>query len=207
MSGDGNEIVEIDPQSGGWVALDAGERLRITDVAGQQVADVFAVARDDFDKWLSTSTSRGAAWQLFPPIGGKFVTTQFEPLLTFEADDSPGIHDMLFSVCRPEMYAAIGAELPHPSCHENFRSAASQFGWLPAEVPDPVNFFQCTVIEPDKTLTPLPAPSKAGDSVTLCADRDVYVVVTACSMDVEPINGDACTGLRLEVLPALADPA
>jgi len=25
-------------------------------------------------------------------------------------------------------------------------------------------------------------------------------VVTACSMDVEPINGDRCTGLRLEVL-------
>ncbi|MEI8081863.1 MAG: urea carboxylase-associated family protein [Actinomycetes bacterium] len=200
MPSDAKQTVEIGPQSGGWVKLDAGERLRVVDVAGQQVADLFAVASDDFDKWLSTSTSRGVAWKLFPPVGATFFTTAFEPLLTFEADDSPGIHDMLFSVCRPEMYAAIGATLPHPSCHENFRIAASQFGWNPDEVPDPVNFFQCTAIGDDKTLTPLPAPSKAGDSVTLRADRDVYVVVTACSMDVEPINGEACTGLRLEVL-------
>ena len=57
-----------------------------------------------------------------------------------------------------------------------------------------------TEIGEDKSLTAMPAPSKPGDSVTLRAERDVFVVVTACSMDVEPINGDRCTGLRLEVL-------
>lgn len=200
MSGAVQQTVQIAPRTGGWVRLAAGERLRIVDLEGQQVADLFAVACDDFDQWVSTSTSRGVARRLFPQVGGRFLSTEFEPLLTFEADDSPGVHDMLFSVCRPQMYAALGAALPHPSCHENFRLAAAQFGWQPAEVPDPVNFFQSTGIGPDKSLTPLPAPSNAGDSVTLRADRDVYVVVTACSMDVEPINGDVCTGLRLEVL-------
>lgn len=194
------QVVEVAPQSGGWVKLSAGQRLRLIDVEGQQVADLFAVADDDFDKWLSTSTSRSVAWRLFPRVGGRFFTTEFEPLLTFDADNSPGIHDMLFSVCRPEMYAAIGAALPHPSCHENFRKAAAEFGWNPIEVPDPVNFFQYTEIGEDKSLTAMPAPSKPGDSVTLRAERDVFVVVTACSMDVEPINGDRCTGLRLEVL-------
>ena len=29
----------------------------------------------------------------------------------------------------------------------------------------------------------------------------LYVVVTACSMDLAPINGGECTGLRLEVSP------
>lgn len=200
MSRDVKQTVEIDPQTGGWVKLAEGEKIRVVDVAGQQVADLFAVASDEFDKWLSTSTSRGVAWKLFPGVGDRFFTTEFVPLLTFEADDSPGVHDMLFSVCRPEMYASLGAPLPHPSCHENFRLAASQFGWHPAEVPDPVNFFQRTAIGADTSLTPLPAPTKAGDSVTLRAERDLYVVVTACSMDVEPINGDECTGLRLEVL-------
>lgn len=194
------QSIEIRPQSGGWVKLSGGDALRITDIAGQQVADLFAVGTDDFTQWLSTSTSRGVAWNMFPKVGEKFYTTTFEPLLTFTADDSPGIHDMLFSVCRPEMYAAIGADLPHPSCHENFRQCASQFGWNPAEVPDPVNLFQYTKIGDDKQLTAMPAQSKAGDSVTLTADRDVFVVVTACSMDVEPINGEQCTGLRLEVL-------
>lgn len=48
-------------------------------------------------------------------------------------------------------------------------------------------------------FTYLPAPTKPGDSVTLRAGRDVHVIVTACSMDVEPINGLRCTPLRLEV--------
>ncbi len=63
---DVKQVVEIAPKSGGRVKLKAGERLRIVDVAGQQVADLFAVATDDFDKWLSTSTPRELPHRSFP---------------------------------------------------------------------------------------------------------------------------------------------
>ena len=107
--------VEIPACSGALVTLEAGHRMRIVDVEGTQVADLFAVSARVPDEWLSASVTRGYNGRLFPAVGH------------------------------------------------------------------------------------LPAPTKPGDSVTLRADCDVHVIVTACSMDVEPINGLRCTPLRLEV--------
>ena len=104
------------------------------------------------------------------------------------------------SACSPAMYAALGHDGPHPNCRDNFVAAAAQFGWQPEVEPDPVNIFQNTPVDADGALTSLPALSQAGDSVTLRAEVDLIVVVTACSMDLKPINGERCTALRLEVM-------
>jgi len=191
--------VEIPACSGALVTLEAGHRLRIVDVEGTQVADLFAVSARDPQEWLSASVTRGWNGRLFPAVGQSFFGTAFQPMLTFEADDSPGTHEMLAAPCSPEMYRGIGCEGYHPSCAENFRTAAALVDWHPLHVPDPVNFFQHTSSDDDGVFTYLPAPTNPGDSVTLRADCDVHVIVTACSMDVEPINGLRCTPLRLEV--------
>lgn len=193
--------MEIPAQRGAAVSLSAGERLRIIDVEGTQVADMFAVSADDMNDWLSASVTRGASGRMFPILGQGFLSVNWLPLLTFERDDSPGVHEMLAAPCSPEMYERLGCEGHHPSCAENFRTAAEQLGWRPVHVPDPVNFFQHTASTPDGQFDYRPALTKPGDSVTLRADTDVHVIVTACSMDVEPINGDRCTPLRLEVNP------
>lgn len=46
------------------------------------------------------------------------------------------------------------------------------------------------------------ALSKPGDSVTLRALADMFVIVTACSMDLpdKAINGDRCTSIGVEVI-------
>lgn len=194
-------IIDIPPQSAQGVRLAAGQTLRIVDVAGAQVADLFARNADNPNEWLSTSHTRGGLWRLFPEPGQPFLSNYFVPLLWFEADDSPGTHDMFFSACSPAMYAALGHHDPHPSCQENFFAAARELGWCPEREPDPVNFFQNTPVAADGTLTSAPAPSGPGDSVTLRAQVDLLVVVTACSMDLKPINGDHCTGIRLEIFP------
>jgi uncharacterized protein YcgI (DUF1989 family) len=120
-------------------------------------------------------------------------------MLTFEQDDTPGTHDMLAAPCSLEMYAALGHSGYHRSCSENFRTAAATVDWLPLHVPDPVNFFQRTPVDAAGVVTALPAPTRPGDSVTLRAECALFVVVTACSMDLEPINGGHCTPLRLEL--------
>ena len=193
--------VEIPPQSGAIVSLAAGHRLRIIDVEGTQVADLFAVSSTDRDEWLSVAVSRAVNWRLFPAVGESFLTHSYLPLLTLERDDSPGFHDMLAAPCSAGMYAAMGHEGYHPSCSENFRTAAAKVDWYPLHVPDPVNIFQRTPIGADGSITALPALTEPGDSVTLRAEVPVYVIVTACSMDLEPINGDRCTPLRLEIGP------
>jgi len=193
--------VDIAAQSGAIVKLSAGHRLRIVDVEGTQVADLFAALVEDTDEWLSVAVTRAVNWRLFPEVGGMFLSTSYRPLLAFERDDSPGVHDMLAAPCSDQMYAALGHVGYHPSCSENFRNAAAQVDWNPLHVPDPVNIFQRTPLSPDGSITALPALTQPGDSVTLRAEAPVYVIVTACSMDLEPINGGRCTPLRLEIGP------
>lgn len=201
MTCDSSKTVEIAPQSGAIVKLSPGHRLRIIDVEGTQVADLFAVLADDTDEWLSVAVTRAVNWRLFPEVGGMFLSTSYRPLLSFERDDSPGVHDMLAAACSPEMYAELGHVGYHRSCSENFRTVAAEVNWNPLHVPDPVNIFQRTPVGPDGSLTALPALSQPGDSVTLRALAPVCVIVTACSMDLEPINGGRCTSLRLEIGP------
>jgi uncharacterized protein YcgI (DUF1989 family) len=200
-SSESRKTVEIAAQSGAVVKLSPGHRLRIIDVEGTQVADVFAVLSDDTDEWLSASVTRAVNWRLFPAVGEIFLSTAYRPLLAFEQDDSPGVHDMLAAPCSAEMYSLLGHVGYHPSCSDNFRAAAAQVGWNPLHVPDPVNIFQRTPLNPDGSFTALPALSQPGDSVTLRAVAPVHVIVTACSMDLEPINGGRCTPLRLETGP------
>lgn len=196
-----SRTVEVPAQSGALITLSAWESLRIVDVEGSQVADLFATPVDDPDDWLSVAVTRGVNWRLFPAVGELFLSHAYRPLLILERDDSPGVHDMLAAPCSAEMYAALGYTGHHPSCSENFRTAAATIGWHPRHVPDPVNVFQRTPIGPDGTVTALPALTRPGDSVTLRAQTAVHVIVTACSMDLEPINGERCTPLRLEITP------
>ncbi len=148
---------------------------------------------------LSVSVTRAANYKMFPEVGDFFVSNRYSKMLTFVEDNTPGVHDMLYAVCSPEMYQAMGVTEHHPSCSENFRKAAEQFNWNPVVIPDPVNLFQNTKIINGK-MTPLTAATKAGDFVILRAEMNLYVIVTACSMDLEPINGEKCSRIKIEIL-------
>lgn len=193
--------VEIPAQGGAIVSVACGHQLRLIDVEGTQVADLFAVSIENETEWLSVSVTRAMNWRLFPAVGQSFFSTGYRALLTFKRDDSPGPHDMLAAPCSTEMYRALGYDGHHRSCSENFRTAASTVDWRPLHVPDPVNFFQRTPVDETGVVSALPALSRPGDSVTLRAEADIHVIVTACSMDLEPINGGHCTPLRVEVRP------
>ncbi len=192
--------LDIAPYSGGWTRVRAGEHIRITDVEGSQVADMFAVSATDDTEWLSPAHTRGAGGRLFPLPGGQFFTNRFRPILTFVADHSPGVHDMLWRACDPHLYALRGVVGYHPSCNENFRTAAAAFGWTPQEVPDPVDWFQNTPVNAALELGSGVGPTKAGDHVILRAEMDLVLVVTSCSWDLpDSINGDRCTPIRVDV--------
>lgn len=194
------ESVIVPPQSGAVVRVPEGAALRITDLEGQQVSDMFAVFADLSD-YLSARTSRAASWRLFPQVGDPFVSMNYRPMFLFEEDNSPGPHDLLAPPCSSEMYALLGFEGYHPSCSDNFRTAADSVGWRPESVPDPVDWFQNTPVDSAGSMSARTALSQPGDSVTLRALADMFVIVTACSMDLpgKKINGDACTSIGVEV--------
>ena len=173
--------------------------MRVIDVEGEQVGDLFAFCADDISEYLSAEHTRVAAGRLFPKPGEAFVTNRRRPILTLESDGSPGVHDMLVAACDPSRYALLGVQGWHPSCQENLLEAMRALGHPRVEVPQPVNLFQNTPFDEQGVFRFQPARSKAGDSVTFRAELDCIVVLSACPQDIVPINGAGPTSLALEI--------
>jgi hypothetical protein len=170
------------------VPLRAGERLRIINAHGGQVVDTWALARADATEYLSMEHTRTSLGKLVPAAGDDLYSNRRRPLLTLTEDTSPGTHDTLIAACDPERYRLLGADADHASCAENFRHALSVQGIQPVHVPSPLNLFMNIPWDADGRLEFLPSPAQAGDYVTLEAAADVTVVLSACPMDLNPIN-------------------
>src|SRR5258708_24484930 len=115
-----------------------GEHLRILDIKGGQVGDLFAFAGADPGEYLSASHTRTSTSRLFPRIGEQFMTNRRRPILTRVADTSPGVHDMLIAACDPERYRMLGAP-GHASCADNVPDAFAPIGLATDAVPHPRN--------------------------------------------------------------------
>ena len=191
--------ITVPARTGRAVRVQRGDRVRVVDLAGQQVGDLFAyVAAPDgiTAEHLSASHTRAATSRLFPALGEAFVTDHRRPILTLVEDTSPGEHDLLIAACDDARYAGLGVP-DHPSCARNLRDA---LGVAVAVVPQPVNVFMRVPIGAGNTLNWLPAATQPGDSITFRAELDCVVVVSACPQDLTVINGQAPTDLAIDVL-------
>ncbi|MGE0218564.1 DUF1989 domain-containing protein [Mycolicibacterium sp.] len=190
--------VEVPAGDGRAVRVQAGDRVDVVDVDGAQVGDVFAFAAADVTEYLSAAHTRTATGRLMPRIGEQFVTNRRRPILTLVADTSPGIHDMLIAACDLERYRAFGIA-EHRSCAANVHAALARLGVTTSVIPQPVNVFMNIPVGVDGELSWLPAVSRPGDSITFEAAMDCLVVVSACPMDLNAINGDRPTPLAIDI--------
>ena len=182
--------------------LAAGERLRVVNTHGSQVVDTWALASEG-DEWLSMEHTRTGLSRLMPRVGDPLFSNRRRPLLRLLEDTSPGAHDTLIAACDAERYRQLGATGPHANCCENFRAALAQLGLQHEPVPSPLNLFMHIPWSPDGALEFRPSPVAPEEYVTLRAEKDVVVVLSACPMDLNPINGDrrAPADVHAELLP------
>jgi uncharacterized protein len=185
------------------VQVAQGQRFRVVDLEGSQVVDLFAFVEGDVREYVSAEHTRVFVKRLFPKPGEPFVTNRRRPLLEFEEDRSPGVHDMLCAACDPTRYALLGHEGWHASCQENLESAMAALGHVEVDIPQPINLFMNVLRDADDALSFGVAPTKPGDSVTLRAALPCVVVASACPMDLNVINGAGPTDVAID----LVDPA
>lgn len=190
------QSVEIPGYGNGFIHARKGEVVRLTDLEGNQVGDLWAISTRDHDEYLSTAVTRMLSGRMFPRLGESFLTTRDRPILTFLKDTSPGFHDMMFASCCDTLYRRRGAK-GHPNCRDNYFAAIERAGIRHANIPDPVNIFQNTPPRPDGSFLYGVTMSAPGDHVELRAEMDCIVVVTACSS--ERINAGASTPMRLDI--------
>jgi uncharacterized protein len=196
--GAGHRELTVGPQSGMAVRVSAGAVVRVVDVAGHQVGDLWVIDAANPGRWLSASHTRDRSERLFPRPGEHFCDQYGAPIVELIADTSPGVHDMLFPPCDRWMYDSRG--LPgHPNCRDNFLAALASVGVSLPVVPDPVNLFQNSRPQPGGALAIGVAASRPGDAVAFRAQRDAVFVLTACSVDYPPLNAGHCGPLQIEI--------
>ncbi len=192
--------IDIPAREGRGVRVAAGQRFRVIDVEGGQVADTFAFRADDVSEFHSAEHTRVHVNRLFPRPGEHFVTNHRHPILLLEEDRTPGIHDMLCAACDPERYAGLGVDGWHASCRENLERAMAELGQPRIEIPQPINLFMNIPVDGEGGLGWEPAPTRPGEYVILRAVMDCLVVVSACPQDIVPINDKDPTPVAIELI-------
>jgi len=192
--------VVVPPREGRAVRVPRGQRFRVVDLEGHQCGDLFAYVADDVREYASAEHTRVHVDRLFPRPGEDFVTNRRRPILHFEADDTPGVHDMLIAACDPPRFTGLGVEGWHASCQENLQRAMAGLGHDDVEIPQPINLFTNIGLGPDRELVWGPALTRPGDAVTLRAELDAIVVLSACPQDIVVINECRPGPLALELL-------
>ncbi len=173
----------LEPQTGTAFEIKKGQCLRVTDLEGEQVADLVAFARADKSEWLSSGRSIDYANNIYLTTGDILYSNRSRPMFTITADDV-GRHDFLLTPCSRETFEIIYKNTnEHPSCFANLSRPLAQFEIEPDAIPTTFNIFMNVEIAPDGRLSILPPRSKAGDAITLRAEMDLIVGLTACSAE------------------------
>jgi len=166
-----------------------GHFVEIASPEGPQVADAWAFTLPDLDEFLSTEHTRSCLDNLTPCVGEAFYSNRRRPILTLIRDTSPGLHDLLLSACDVSRYVLLGHQGHHANCIDNLASALNKIGLTPPEFPSPVNVFENVLIDVDGHLHIEPPLVQPGESLTLRAEMDLVLVVSACPMDIVLTNG------------------
>ena len=117
------EKIDVPGYQGRAIEVRKGDLVRVIDVEGCQIGDLFLIARDDPMEIFSPALTRLVNFTPFPRIGESFISSRRRPMVTLIADKSPGRHDMTFAPCDPELYRTLNAGDNHPSCRNNFERA------------------------------------------------------------------------------------
>lgn len=176
-------------RTGVAVRLQAGQALEIVNTHGSQVVDTWALGGADPSEYLSMEQTRRMLFKLWPQQGDVLWSNRRSKMLVMELDTSPGVHDTLFACCDRWVYANYGCPPGHANCFDNFHHALAAIGMTPPLVPNPLNLWMNIPVHDNQRLAIEPPVSRPGDRVVLRALMDAIVVMSACPMDVTPING------------------
>jgi uncharacterized protein YcgI (DUF1989 family) len=177
-----NLVNTIPPRSGTAFILKSGQRLKVTDIEGEQVADLVCYNEHDTAEYLSSGRTIDYAETIFLTTGHPFYSNRSNIMFTM-AEDTVGRHDFLLTPCSADMFRIIyGHSDPHQGCFGNLCKALEPFGINPDQIPTTFNVFMHVTVDGNNgRVSVLPPASRAGDHIIIEAKMDLIVGLTACS--------------------------
>lgn len=182
-----NQILKA--TKGTAIKLCKGEAISVINLHGNQVVDAWAVNLTDASECSALEHTRSINSNMFFEQGMTLVSNLRRPMLRLIEDSSPGRHDTLLCPCNAAIYQELGCTDYHRSCTDNFHEALAEQGIHCTYTPASLNLFMNVPVAEDGSVQRVPPRSKAGDRVTLLAEMDLMVVLSACPQDITPING------------------
>lgn len=172
----------IEPRTGTAFELRKGQRLKVIDPRGEQVCDMLAFAREDVGEVISSGRSLDYASKLFLTTGDTLYSNRSRGMLRIVAD-TVGRHDFLLTPCSADTFRILYGHIsPHHGCQGNFERALAPYGVRPDAIPVAFNIFMHVAIDGETgAIAVKPPKSKPGDYISLLAEMDLVVALTACS--------------------------
>lgn len=171
----------IEPRTGTGFLLRKGERLKVTDIKGEQVSDFFCFFEKDHGDYLSSGRTLDYMSKLFLTTGDVLYSSKSKPMAKI-VEDKVKRHDFLLTPCSHDTFRIIyGDKDPHRGCEGNLLEAFGRMGIPLSALPTTFNIFMNVAVSETGELKVLPPRSKAGDYIILEALDDLVVGLTACS--------------------------
>lgn len=178
--------------------LAQGQTLRVTDVEGEQVADLVAYRADDRSERLDPGVTMDVLQAIAVKPGDRIYSNKYKPLLAV-VSDTVGRHDLNNPACRSEMYELTYGKTGHASCYDNLNEALAPFGIAAPDQHYSLNLFMNMIVEPNRSTRVERPLSKAGAHIELRAETDLIVAVSACPCADSACNGYRCTPIGVEI--------
>lgn len=171
----------IEPRCGTSFILSRGDRVKVTDLEGEQVSDFFCFMKNKTDEYLSSGRTLDYMETIFLTKGHILYSNLSRPMARI-VEDEVGRHDFLLTPCSKDTFRIIyGDKHPHHGCEGNLIKAFAQQGIALNSLPNTFNLFMNVDISSKGQIKVLPPTSKAGQSIIIEALEDLVVGLTACS--------------------------
>lgn len=171
----------IEPQTGAAFTIKQGQKIRIIDVEGEQVADLYCFENEEIEENLSSGHTTDYNGKLYLSTGDILYSNRSNPMFTI-VGDQVGKHIMLYAPCSQVMFEkSYGVTEAHPNCLDNLVNNLKGYGVQASQITIPLNIFMNIEIDREGEIQIHSPMSKAGDFIELRAEMDMIVGVTACS--------------------------
>jgi len=172
----------IEPRSGVAFQLKKGQCLTVTDSDGAQVADLLAYSADDVREVISNGRTFDYEETIALTVGNRLWSNRSNPMLHIVAD-MVGRHDFLLTPCSYATFRHFYPDKPvHRGCFGNLAAALEPYGIGEDDIPVAFNIFMNVPVNDETgSLSVEPPTSRSGDSITLKAEMDLIIGLTACS--------------------------
>ena len=188
----------VTPKSSWSGIVTKGQRLKITDLEGQQAVDFLCYNNNDrSDRYSATNTVK-VQGNIYVGLGSILYSDSGIPLLEV-VEDTIGRHDTVYGCCsNPNNILRYGVETTE-SCYTNFEAELAKLGMGKDAIVPNVNWFMSVPVLEDGSAGIDNVVLQPNSYVTLLAKTDTLAVLSNCPQMHNPCNGYNPTPVKVEI--------